>query len=131
MGNIENSKPRISHTPALTVDLTILQLHRRQDSAEQSRGYGTREGPKICQVKALEGVEISGVGFNQGVAMAESFVEIFTMVMASSHDREVIKPQGIQSTGDNLIFEVGGITAKYPSKNFDQSLDCEGKHSTS
>ncbi|PON73343.1 hypothetical protein PanWU01x14_058470 [Parasponia andersonii] len=38
---------------------------------------------------------------------------------------------GIRSTGDNLVFEVGGITAKYPSKNFDESLACEGKHSAS
>jgi hypothetical protein len=38
---------------------------------------------------------------------------------------------GIRSSGDNLVFEVAGITAKYPSKNFDESLDCEGKRSSS
>ncbi|KAL5572698.1 hypothetical protein UlMin_022295 [Ulmus minor] len=38
---------------------------------------------------------------------------------------------GIRSSGDNLVFEVGGITAKYPSKNFDESPPCEGKHSSS
>ncbi|EXB37056.1 hypothetical protein L484_020846 [Morus notabilis] len=35
---------------------------------------------------------------------------------------------GIRASGENLVFEVGGITAKYPSKNFDESLPCEGKH---
>ncbi|KAL9399452.1 hypothetical protein Peur_008413 [Populus x canadensis] len=38
---------------------------------------------------------------------------------------------GISSSGDNLVFEVGMITAKYPSKNFDESPQCEGKHSSS
>ena len=38
---------------------------------------------------------------------------------------------GIRSSGDNLVFEVGVVTAKYPSKNFDASLDCEGKRSSS
>ncbi|XP_062090729.1 uncharacterized protein LOC133797003 [Humulus lupulus] len=38
---------------------------------------------------------------------------------------------GIKSSGDNLVFEVGGITVKYPSKNFDEVLACEGKHSAS
>ncbi|GMN50483.1 hypothetical protein TIFTF001_019640 [Ficus carica] len=38
---------------------------------------------------------------------------------------------GIRASGENLVFEVGGITAKYPSKNFDESLPCEGKHSSS
>lgn len=38
---------------------------------------------------------------------------------------------GIRSTGDNLVFEVGGITAKYPSKNFDDIPACEGRHSSS
>ncbi|GAB4828360.1 hypothetical protein Ancab_035358 [Ancistrocladus abbreviatus] len=33
---------------------------------------------------------------------------------------------GIRSSGDNLVFEVGMVTAKYPSKNFDESPDCEG-----
>lgn len=38
---------------------------------------------------------------------------------------------GIRSSGDNLVFEVAGVTAKYPSKNFDETLDCEGKRSSS
>ncbi|KAK7841685.1 uncharacterized protein LOC111988841 [Quercus suber] len=38
---------------------------------------------------------------------------------------------GIRSTGEDLVFEVGMVTAKYPSKNFDESPDCEGKHSSS
>ncbi|XP_009764198.1 uncharacterized protein [Nicotiana sylvestris] len=39
---------------------------------------------------------------------------------------------GIRSSGENLVFEVGMVTAKYPSKNFDESLECEGKkHSSS
>lgn len=38
---------------------------------------------------------------------------------------------GIRSSGENLVFEVGMVTAKYPSKNFDESLECEGKHSAS
>ncbi|KAF4352039.1 hypothetical protein G4B88_027504 [Cannabis sativa] len=32
---------------------------------------------------------------------------------------------GIKSSGDNLVFEVGGITVKYPSKNFDEVLAYE------
>ncbi|KAJ8769511.1 hypothetical protein K2173_004256 [Erythroxylum novogranatense] len=35
---------------------------------------------------------------------------------------------GIRSTGDDLVFEVGMVTAKYPSKNFNESPECEGKH---
>ncbi|XP_059638090.1 uncharacterized protein LOC132280009 [Cornus florida] len=38
---------------------------------------------------------------------------------------------GIKSTGEDLVFEVGMVTAKYPSKNFDESPPCEGKHSAS
>ncbi|WZZ90699.1 hypothetical protein YC2023_119278 [Brassica napus] len=38
---------------------------------------------------------------------------------------------GIRSSGDNLVFEVGVVTAKYPSKNFDESLDCEGQRASS
>ncbi|CAN8252366.1 unnamed protein product [Cochlearia groenlandica] len=38
---------------------------------------------------------------------------------------------GIRSSGENLVFEVGGVTAKYPSKNFDDTLDCEGKKRSS
>ncbi|KAM3383034.1 hypothetical protein P3S68_008609 [Capsicum galapagoense] len=39
---------------------------------------------------------------------------------------------GIRSSGDNLVFEVGLVTAKYPSKNFHESPECEGKkHSSS
>ncbi|OIW16003.1 hypothetical protein TanjilG_04538 [Lupinus angustifolius] len=38
---------------------------------------------------------------------------------------------GIRSSGDNIVFEVGMVTAKYPSKNFDESPACEGKHSSS
>nr|GME17796.1 uncharacterized protein LOC109186882 [Ipomoea batatas] len=38
---------------------------------------------------------------------------------------------GIRSSGDNLVFEVGMVTAKYPSKNFDESPECEGKRSSS
>ncbi|KDP32309.1 hypothetical protein JCGZ_13234 [Jatropha curcas] len=38
---------------------------------------------------------------------------------------------GIRSSGEDLVFEVGMVTAKYPSKNFDESPDCEGKHSSS
>ncbi|KAF8034391.1 hypothetical protein BT93_C0635 [Corymbia citriodora subsp. variegata] len=33
---------------------------------------------------------------------------------------------GIKSSGENLVFEVGGISAKYPSKNFDEAPACEG-----
>ncbi|XVE98212.1 hypothetical protein REPUB_Repub03eG0086200 [Reevesia pubescens] len=38
---------------------------------------------------------------------------------------------GIRSSGDNLVFEVGMVTAKYPAKNFDESPFCEGQHSSS
>ena len=38
---------------------------------------------------------------------------------------------GIRSNGEDLVFEVGMVTAKYPSKNFDESPACEGKHSAS
>ena len=37
---------------------------------------------------------------------------------------------GIRSTGENLVFEVGSVSAKYPVKNFDASPPCEGKHSS-
>ncbi|KAD6795105.1 hypothetical protein E3N88_06001 [Mikania micrantha] len=39
---------------------------------------------------------------------------------------------GIKINGDDLVFEVGMVSAKYPSKNFDVSPQCEGKkHSSS
>ncbi|KAJ0815779.1 hypothetical protein HanPI659440_Chr00c33g0738401 [Helianthus annuus] len=39
---------------------------------------------------------------------------------------------GIKINGDDLVFEVGMVTAKYPVKNFDESPQCEGKkHSSS
>ncbi|KAK7291450.1 hypothetical protein RIF29_06605 [Crotalaria pallida] len=38
---------------------------------------------------------------------------------------------GIRSSGDDIVFEVGMVTAKYPSKNFDVSPPCEGKRSSS
>ncbi|RWR73858.1 Protein of unknown function DUF538 [Cinnamomum micranthum f. kanehirae] len=38
---------------------------------------------------------------------------------------------GIRMSGENLVFEVGMVTAKYPSNNFDDSLECEGRHSSS
>ncbi|KAK4415518.1 hypothetical protein Salat_2659200 [Sesamum alatum] len=38
---------------------------------------------------------------------------------------------GIRSNGENLVFEVGVVTAKYPSKNFDKSPLCEGGRSSS
>lgn len=38
---------------------------------------------------------------------------------------------GIRARGENLVFEVGGITAKYPAKNFDESPVCEGQKSDS
>ena len=34
---------------------------------------------------------------------------------------------GIRSTGDDLVFEVGVTSAKYASKNFNVSLECEGR----
>lgn len=33
---------------------------------------------------------------------------------------------GIKSSGENLVFEVAGVSAKYPSKNFDEAPACEG-----
>ncbi|CAJ1951839.1 unnamed protein product [Sphenostylis stenocarpa] len=38
---------------------------------------------------------------------------------------------GIRSSGDDVVFEVGMVTAKYPSKNFDDSPACEGQHTSS
>lgn len=38
---------------------------------------------------------------------------------------------GIRSNGDDLVFEVGVVSAKYPVKNFDVSPECEGKRSAS
>ncbi|XP_028800126.1 uncharacterized protein LOC114755414 [Neltuma alba] len=38
---------------------------------------------------------------------------------------------GIRSTGDDIVFEVGMVTAKYPTKNFDESPACEGQRSSS
>uniref|UniRef100_A0A7N0TBD5 Uncharacterized protein n=1 Tax=Kalanchoe fedtschenkoi TaxID=63787 RepID=A0A7N0TBD5_KALFE len=38
---------------------------------------------------------------------------------------------GIRASGDNLVFEVGGISAKYPSKNFDESPQCQGSKASS
>ncbi|XP_050371706.1 uncharacterized protein LOC126789554 [Argentina anserina] len=40
---------------------------------------------------------------------------------------------GIRSSGENLVFEVGMVSAKYPSKNFNDSPACEGRrrHSSS
>ncbi|OAY72627.1 uncharacterized protein LOC109717862 [Ananas comosus] len=32
----------------------------------------------------------------------------------------------IRASGDDLVFEVGVASAKYPSKNFDESPECEG-----
>ncbi|CAL5339339.1 unnamed protein product [Camellia sinensis] len=34
---------------------------------------------------------------------------------------------GIKSDGEDLVFEVGLVTVKYPSNNFDGSPECEGK----
>ncbi|WOK99158.1 hypothetical protein Cni_G07870 [Canna indica] len=34
---------------------------------------------------------------------------------------------GIRSSGDELVFEVGLASAKYPSRNFDESPECEGR----
>uniref|UniRef100_F6HH38 DUF538 domain-containing protein n=2 Tax=Vitis vinifera TaxID=29760 RepID=F6HH38_VITVI len=36
---------------------------------------------------------------------------------------------GIRSSGDNLVFEVGVVTAKYPAKNFHETPVCEGHRS--
>ncbi|CAN1177698.1 hypothetical protein LINPERHAP2_LOCUS33249 [Linum perenne] len=38
---------------------------------------------------------------------------------------------GIKSSDGDLVFEVGMVTAKYPSKNFNESPQCEGKRSAS
>lgn len=38
---------------------------------------------------------------------------------------------GIRSSGDDLVFEVGVVSAKYPSKNFDASPACEGRKADS
>lgn len=38
---------------------------------------------------------------------------------------------GIRSNGDDLVFEVGMVTAKYPSKNFVESPACEGRRADS
>lgn len=38
---------------------------------------------------------------------------------------------GIRASGENLVFEVGMVTAKYASKNFDESPGCEGRRSSS
>uniref|UniRef100_A0A0D6R2U9 DUF538 domain-containing protein n=1 Tax=Araucaria cunninghamii TaxID=56994 RepID=A0A0D6R2U9_ARACU len=39
---------------------------------------------------------------------------------------------GIRSKGEKLVFEVGMVSASYPSANFDESPACEGgKHSSS
>ncbi|XP_009336871.2 uncharacterized protein LOC103929405 [Pyrus x bretschneideri] len=37
---------------------------------------------------------------------------------------------GIRSSGDNLVFEIGTVSVKYPTKNFDESPACEGRHSS-
>ncbi|MCL7042172.1 hypothetical protein MKW94_014399 [Papaver nudicaule] len=37
---------------------------------------------------------------------------------------------GIKSSGENLVFEVGMVSAKYPAKNFDESPECQGNHSS-
>ncbi|KAJ6833042.1 uncharacterized protein M6B38_301755 [Iris pallida] len=33
----------------------------------------------------------------------------------------------IRSSGEDLVFEVGVASAKYPAKNFDESQECEGR----
>ncbi|KAL7189561.1 hypothetical protein ACSBR1_039249 [Camellia fascicularis] len=38
---------------------------------------------------------------------------------------------GIKSSGDDLVFEVGMVSAKYPSNHFGESPDCEGKRASS
>ncbi|XP_057967966.1 uncharacterized protein LOC131157665 [Malania oleifera] len=38
---------------------------------------------------------------------------------------------GIRSSGDNLVFEVGMVTAKFPAKNFNESPGCDGQRSAS
>ncbi|XP_050215226.1 uncharacterized protein LOC126666262 [Mercurialis annua] len=38
---------------------------------------------------------------------------------------------GIRSNGEDLVFEVGMATAKYPVKNFLESPPCEGKRASS
>ncbi|XP_024164353.2 uncharacterized protein LOC112171393, partial [Rosa chinensis] len=34
---------------------------------------------------------------------------------------------GIRSSGENLVFKVGMVMARYPSKNFNDSPACEGR----
>lgn len=34
----------------------------------------------------------------------------------------------IRSTGDDLVFDVGVASAKYPAKNFYETLDCQGSN---
>ncbi|KAK9141872.1 hypothetical protein Syun_011272 [Stephania yunnanensis] len=34
---------------------------------------------------------------------------------------------GIRSSGDNLVFEVGVLSAKYPARNFNESQECENR----
>ncbi|CAI9100290.1 OLC1v1037255C1 [Oldenlandia corymbosa var. corymbosa] len=38
---------------------------------------------------------------------------------------------GIRSNGQDLTFEVGMITKSFPSKNFDESPECDGQRSSS
>ncbi|XP_031489071.1 uncharacterized protein LOC116256743 [Nymphaea colorata] len=38
---------------------------------------------------------------------------------------------GIKASGENLVFEVGMVSAKFPTKNFDESPVCEGTSSAS
>ncbi|GLJ33805.1 hypothetical protein SUGI_0679680 [Cryptomeria japonica] len=38
---------------------------------------------------------------------------------------------GIRSKGEKLVFEVGMVTAEYPSVNFDESPDCGGSSHSS
>ncbi|KAF8407017.1 hypothetical protein HHK36_006139 [Tetracentron sinense] len=38
---------------------------------------------------------------------------------------------GIRLSGENLVFEVGMVSAKYPSKNFNETPACEGHRSSS
>lgn len=38
---------------------------------------------------------------------------------------------GIRASGDDLVFEVGMVTAKFPSNSFDSIPECEGKRSSS
>jgi len=38
---------------------------------------------------------------------------------------------GIKSTGDDLVFEVGRVTKKFPAKNFHSAPSCGGKRASS